>query len=1707
MNIALCVLLFSLVTSHTSSMNVPSVLLPYPTKQHSIDYTIEATNGCFEWTTSNPTIVKLRPIGGACSTQCTLSLSYTENKGRQNFWIYAQDDTQHVNLRTEVTIDNIDSISVVTTTRLMNKDDFEVLEIAGYDTIGNKFSTLEGIPVMWSIESVNGTKGNGGDYVRIERFSTAGHTLRLRASQTILDMETYNLLTSKVLVKGLELGKAKMTAQLTHQPTKYSAVVLTVLQMLVVLPDRELYVLANTKIPYTVFTMKRSEIDTQIMMPNSNYKWETYTPDVLQIEQNGIASAMKIGKGTISVMYIGTPESIQKRTVHVVTPNKVRLVWKEIRGTWQWINGRTYEVKPELVDNLGNSISHVQSAEYKITPKGGVKIISYTTGYTSFIVQATKIGRAQIEASFLKGNGMNVRAGSVSCVQDIVITQQVVASPKKLNLAVPGTAGCKITAIGGHGEYVFSVDGESVAVTNDGIVFPKNAGAAIVTVSDSRNSENFDVVEVEAREVVAIEIVNEVVEALVGNQLNFSARARDTYGNYFDQCSSAAVNWKITQPDIFEMKSNVTGRACNITAIKSGTTTLVATYGKGIAEIQIFAFDKLSLVLKSTRAPHIVKASGFKVSFEGGPLPWYMDKGLYFTNMSTTNSIAQVTHKGNNQLLIVCKEYGESTITITVGNKNGKTHLYTIKSSAKVQFTCSEPSVLMLTTQDVFESDFAGKEVVNNIPSICKERAVSGGDGVTNEMTVRVGEEVDLVGYVKPTTTGMYTNSSSVEYVWSTSDSKKVAISKQINLDDHSMIHASVGDFVGKVELRLSAVKYQKSYFNAIGVSRGLEISNKLIRTITMNIVDVVSVTPKKVTIFNHPENFVRLTAASGSGFYNFTTDSPLAVALEHFGTEPSCVIRPRNETNTYVIASDVCFTGKSDEARVVVTVSDVHGVNLVMTDQIEVGESTVLKFEAIDINGQPFDESQYKYMNINVVADNTNVYLEKKSVREYTISGSTVGMSVLIVTINNVQSKPTSLIIYEHFTCTPKEINLIPLAQEDIKCRGGPPLRSTVTHSIVSGNAVVLNGDKVVGELKGRSLIESRVNFIESLTGEKKEKGKENCEVIVRHLTGLRMDAHQTSLEVGGQTKVRVIGEADGVQVSIAATQLDFSWSSTDDLPLEILSVYFNGNISANEEMSHTVLLLAKKAGQTRVNVKIVNIQKGLPEAYKSLSASILIHVVDPFSSLCAGRCRNVIDMAVHSTTQITTNRDPSEVTFQICEGSHIVSVDASGSVKSSNTPGSAVVHVIERETGETLSYVVKVHRIHAIELLPIENSIGISVGEVMKFELIQIGDRGRVLRPAYNKLVQFDMIPSGSASVVQTGNLSVIEVTAAKPGRVILVVKSTEAVRLQDEVRVTIHHSVSPINPIVLVGTQIQFTTTHVTKWTSEAKNIVAIDSNGKAVAKSIGRTVVSTTSAAPAQTRIIVSTLESAQMEPSMVGAGRVLIPVTLYADAGIVTQAKSVDLNLNAYCSIDQSAWAQASVEVIEGKLYCSVVAVATNAGKAPENVKLRFVGKDGTGRSVQTVVVLPFRAGIVAKPGNLRIKTGTEARLDIYRAKGDVIVRDLTGGKLQIREITRSEGTATFVVRGMENVRGEIEVLDGNENLKVSVEVGESSVRKPMNQTSANALGPIVIAVLAVLIATLLFFVCQKRGNNNFNNNNLQYYGQQPYFYDQQQPRY
>ena len=238
-------------------------------------------------------------------------------------------------------------------------------------------------------------------------------------------------------------------------------------------------------------------------MPNQNYLWNTTNSQYVSVDQSGLALANKLGRSTVSVMYIDTPESIVRRIVNVVKPAKIKLNWKETTGTWQWVEGKTYEVIPELIDKSGNVISFVDEAVYEITLNNGLEIISHEPGFTKFTVKATKPGKPIIKAKLIRSSGVKQWKG-VSCEQDIIVQSKVRASPNTFKLAVPGAGGCKIYATGGSNEYTYSIEGNSVAVTVDGIIFPKTKGKAKVIVRDVRNSENFDIVDVEAAEVASL---------------------------------------------------------------------------------------------------------------------------------------------------------------------------------------------------------------------------------------------------------------------------------------------------------------------------------------------------------------------------------------------------------------------------------------------------------------------------------------------------------------------------------------------------------------------------------------------------------------------------------------------------------------------------------------------------------------------------------------------------------------------------------------------------------------------------------------------------------------------------------------------------------------------------------------------------------------------------------------------------------------------------------------------------------------------------------------------------------------------------------------------------------------------------------------------------------------------------------------------------
>ncbi|KAK8372457.1 hypothetical protein O3P69_011307 [Scylla paramamosain] len=146
-----------------SRLNVPRVLLPY--NHHTpTNFTLKVYNGgCYQWECSRQEVALLVGLEeDGCANEVVVS-AISRSPTRQTAIILAQDSGSGDVLRCDVLVDTIHHLEIITTTRELYEEEApEAFEVQAYDSQGNQFSTLEGMEMIWELETLTGLESSAG---------------------------------------------------------------------------------------------------------------------------------------------------------------------------------------------------------------------------------------------------------------------------------------------------------------------------------------------------------------------------------------------------------------------------------------------------------------------------------------------------------------------------------------------------------------------------------------------------------------------------------------------------------------------------------------------------------------------------------------------------------------------------------------------------------------------------------------------------------------------------------------------------------------------------------------------------------------------------------------------------------------------------------------------------------------------------------------------------------------------------------------------------------------------------------------------------------------------------------------------------------------------------------------------------------------------------------------------------------------------------------------------------------------------------------------------------------------------------------------------------------------------------------------------------------------------------------------------------------
>ena len=138
-------------------MTQPKILLPFHPRIET-NFTLEATDGCFLWTSTRPDLVRIEPLGPFlmkngenCSLYANI-IAHTKQYARASATVYARDIITGQSVRCDVIIDKVQSMEIVyTTTRLYLEDAPELFKLRAHDQHGSTFSSIEHFSYEWRL--------------------------------------------------------------------------------------------------------------------------------------------------------------------------------------------------------------------------------------------------------------------------------------------------------------------------------------------------------------------------------------------------------------------------------------------------------------------------------------------------------------------------------------------------------------------------------------------------------------------------------------------------------------------------------------------------------------------------------------------------------------------------------------------------------------------------------------------------------------------------------------------------------------------------------------------------------------------------------------------------------------------------------------------------------------------------------------------------------------------------------------------------------------------------------------------------------------------------------------------------------------------------------------------------------------------------------------------------------------------------------------------------------------------------------------------------------------------------------------------------------------------------------------------------------------------------------------------------------------------
>nr|XP_037288618.1 nuclear pore membrane glycoprotein 210-like [Rhipicephalus microplus] len=895
----LCLLYLVLSVTEEARLNVPRLLLPRLVEvasNFSLHLVDVDKRSCFEWHSSRPEVATVS-VQDSCSQTATVSAIWSQ-PGRQTATVLARETSTGETLRCDVIIDQVASLKVVTTTRvLLLEDSPELLEVQGFNQQGDTFSSIEGMSFDWSLQQ----------YEPVLRFVPASEWPYELPSPGLLLWESKGRRGWAVLLEGRAAGTARVSVRPMHSAYKDLAPQELELRVVdsVQLEPSAVYLLPGCQ---ACFRLQRL---MQGRPPSPVAPSERYTQ---RIEDNRVASleglcvlARKLGH--TQVLLTNAHLSVDGRQptadVHVVKPSYLRL---SVSPGDAWVLERqaSYWVEVQLFDDQQHRIHASEGLQVDVHfPPEYFEVNHSVENGTVHWVRTLQNGSTMIRAELLgcrQPDGSLLPASAVG-EQSVSIQERLTVQPEEVWLPwepekQPAYM-VEVHAYGGTGAPVrWQLDQDApVWAAVEGPTLGPSAtvatrggpGRVHLVATDSHFAPAstwvslVPVVELEAHGAPALEAelpagVLVVAVTMYGRDPDNQQQRR------FDNCSQVSLTAEVLDKGVLKPLPEMVGggppvgRGCTsvrVQCLAAGHARLQLNHGTLQSTVLLGCYESLQAV-HPAKSVAVAYGSLKEVAFEGGPRPWPMlpsgHRVQLLPRVAKPVTIVRIVDpfhmkKDLHVFRVLCEGLGETDLELSVGNNASATLPSPATSRASIRFACSLP---------------ASVELRLSSSASCPENKVpSSGGPLEVELVVRDAEGRQLA------------NTSSLDVLWELSDSTLAKLANEWDVMSH--VDSSAGyrqvirDFqvlqtqgkTGLLTVTATVLGFSAKVLQQAGLHqyKVQTVSGSL----QLELVEAARLSSGSVRVLAHPSHQVNVSILNGSGHFALDSvdgDAPAGLTL-----------------------------------------------------------------------------------------------------------------------------------------------------------------------------------------------------------------------------------------------------------------------------------------------------------------------------------------------------------------------------------------------------------------------------------------------------------------------------------------------------------------------------------------------------------------------------------------------------------------------------------------------------------------------------------------------------------------------------------------------------------------------------------------------------------------------------------------------------------